>query len=380
MSSTVAELDISSAEARATSAPAIRDPRRAIRRVGLRRFALYGLALLIGLVAASYGHQWWTVGRFVESTDDAYVGGDVTVIAPKVAGFIAEVAVTDNQAVHAGDLLVKLDDRDYRAALAKATAAVAAQEATLANLDATRRLQESMIAQAEAEVAAAEAEVARSRFDVVRYSRLASDQYASLQRFQQADADNKKAIAAVEKARAALAAAQRRLDVIDTQKQQARAALDQAIAERDLARLNLSYTELRAPIDGVVGNRSARAGAYAMVGAQLISLVPAHGLWVDANFKESQLAHIRPGLPASVEADVLPGRVFHGHIASLAPATGASFSVLPPENATGNFTKIVQRVPVRIHLDDEASTLGNLRPGLSVTAAVDEYPSGERAP
>jgi membrane fusion protein (multidrug efflux system) len=343
----------------------------------LRRFGFFGLALLIGLGATWYGQQWWTVGRFIESTDDAYVGGDVTVIAPKVAGFIAEVAVGDNQAVRAGDVLVKLDDRDYRAALAKTNAAVAAQEATLANLDATRRLQESMIAQAAAEVAAAEAEVARSRFDVARYSRLASDQWASLQRFQQADADNKKAIAAVEKARAALAAAQRRLDVIDTQKQQTRAALDQAIAERDLARLNLGYTELRAPIDGVVGNRSARAGAYAMVGAQLISLVPAHGLWVDANFKESQLAHIRAGLPASIEADALPGRVFLRHVASLAPATGAQFSVLPPENATGNFTKIVQRVPVRILLDDGASTLGDLRPGLSVTAAVDERSAAE---
>ncbi|HEY2228234.1 MAG TPA: biotin/lipoyl-binding protein, partial [Xanthobacteraceae bacterium] len=237
--STVAELDISSAEARVPSAPASRDLRRAVRRLDLRRLGFFGLALLIGLGATWYGHQWWTVGRFIESTDDAYIGGDVTVIAPKVAGFIAEVAVKDNQAVRAGDLLVKLDDRDYRAALAKTDAAVTAQEATLANLDATRRLQEAMIAQAEAEVAAADAEVARSRFDVVRYSRLASDQYASLQRFQQADADDKKAAAAAEKARAALAAAQRRLDVIDTQKQQARAARDQAIAERDLARLNL---------------------------------------------------------------------------------------------------------------------------------------------
>ena len=377
--STVAELDISSTEARVASAPANRDLRTAVRRLDMRRFGFFGLALLIALSATWYGRQWWTVGRFIESTDDAYVGGEVTVIGPKVAGFIVEVAVTDNQAVHTGDLLIKLDDRDYRAALAKANAAVAGQEATLANLDATRRLQDSMIAQAEAEVAAAEAEVARSRFDIMRYSQLASNQYASLQRFQQADADNKKATAAVEKARAALAAARLRLDVIDTQKQEARAARDQAIAERDLARLNLGYTELRAPIDGVVGNRSARAGAYAMVGAQLISLVPAHGLCVDANFKESQLALIRPGLPASIEADVLPGRVFRGHVASLAPATGAQFSVLPPENATGNFTKIVQRVPVRIQLDDGASMLGDLRPGLSVTVAVDERSFAENA-
>ncbi len=375
MSSAVLEHAAGAVQARVASPPANRDLSRAIRRLPIRRFALYGLMLTIGLGAAWYGYDWWTVGRFVESTDDAYVGGDVTVIAPKVAGFIAEVAVTDNQAVHAGDLLVKLDDRDYRAALAKATAAVAAQKATLANLDATRRLQESMIAQAEAEIAAAEAEAARSRFDVVRYHRLASDQYASVQRFQQADADNKKAIAGTEKARAALAAAQRQLDVIDTQKQQTEAALAQAVAERDMAQLNLGYTELRTPIDAIIGNRSARTGAYAMVGAQLMSLVPARGLWVDANFKESQLAHIHAGLPASVEADVLPGRVFHGHVASLAPATGAQFSVLPPENATGNFTKIVQRVPVRILLDSDGSKLGVLRPGLSVTASVDERAS-----
>ena len=160
--------------------------------------------------------------------------------------------------------------------------------------------------------------------------------------------------------------------LIASQTLQAEAALAQAIAERDLARLNLSYTELRAPIDGTVGNRSARAGAYAPVGTQLIAIVPADGLWVDANFKESQLAHMRPGMTAQVRADVLPGQVFTGHVESLAPATGAQFSVLPPENATGNFTKIVQRVPVRIRLDGDGGALGRLRPGLSVTAAVDQ--------
>jgi membrane fusion protein (multidrug efflux system) len=160
--------------------------------------------------------------------------------------------------------------------------------------------------------------------------------------------------------------------VIDTQKQQVEAALAEAVAGRDLAQLNLSYTELRAPIDGTVGNRSGRVGAYATAGAQLMSLVPARGLWVDANFKESQLAQLRAGLPATITADVLPNASFHGRVASLAPATGAQFSVLPPENATGNFTKIVQRVPVRILLDGDAATLGRLRPGLSVTATIDE--------
>ena len=345
-----------------------------------KHLGLAAAGLLIAAAAAWYGHDWWTVGRFIESTDDAYVGGDITVIAPKVAGFIAEVAVTDNQAVHAGDLLVKLDDRDYKAALARAVAAVAGQQATLANLDARRQLQQAMIAQAQAELAATAAEIARAKYDVDRYRSLIQGQYASLQRFQQADADYKKATAADQKARAAVTAAERELDVIDTQKQQTEADLAAAIADRDTAQLNLSYTELRAPIDGVIGNRSARRGAFAPVGAQLISLVPAEGLWIDANFKESQLAHLQPGLIARIQADVLPGEVFIGHVGSLAPATGAQFSILPPENATGNFTKIVQRVPVRILLDGDAARLGRLRPGLSVTVAVDQRPAVRSAP
>src|SRR5215472_8186893 len=359
-------------QARVVSTPLGRDLTQLTRRLAIKRFSCFGLVLGIGISAACYGYRWWTAGRFIESTDDAYVGGDITVIAPKVAGFIAEVAVTDNQAVHAGDLLVRLDDRDYRAALAREEAAVAGQKATLANLDARRQLQLAMIAQAKAEIAATEAEIVRAKYDVERYRSLSQSQFASLQRFQQADADYKKAIANDDKAKAAVTAAERELDVIDTQKRQTEADLAAAIADRDTARLNLSYTELRAPVDGIVGNRSARRGAYAPVGAQLISLVPARGLWIDANFKESQLAKMRAGLPARIEADVLPGEVFTGHVASLAPATGAEFSVLPPENATGNFTKIVQRVPVRILLDGEASALGQLRPGLSVTVDVDE--------
>jgi membrane fusion protein (multidrug efflux system) len=360
-------------------APTKTNPRGVFLRLRAKGLALSGLAFAIGLGAAWYGYDWWTIGRFIQSTDDAYVGGDITVVAPKVAGFITQVAVTDNQEVHAGDLLVKLDDRDYRASLARAVAAVAAQRATLANLDANRRLQEAKIAQAKAQVVAADAEVERAAFDVNRYRRLASSEFASAQRLQQADADHKKGIAGADRARAAVEEEERQLDVIDTQKQQAEAALAQAIAERDLAQLTLDYTELRAPVDGTIGNRSARAGAYATIGAKLMSVVPARGLWVDANFKESQLARMRPGMPVTVEADVLPGEVFSGHVASLAPATGAQFSVLPAENATGNFTKIVQRVPVRILLDGDGSALGRLRPGLSVTAWVDERSSGADA-
>jgi membrane fusion protein, multidrug efflux system len=288
-----------------------------------------------------------------------------------VAGFIEAVTVFDNQSVEAGDLLLKLDDRDYRAQFARAEASVAAQRATLANIDANRRMHQAVVEQASADVGGAAAELARTKYDVDRYRTLSNDKIASSQRFEQADADHEKARAAERRARAALQAAERQLDVIDTQKQQTEAARDQALAERDLALLNLAYTEICSPIDGVVGNRSARAGAYATIGAQLLAIVPARGLWVDANFKESQLAQIREGQSAEVVADVLPGVSFRGRVASLAPATGAQFSVIPPENATGNFTKIIQRVPVRIELEGADAELGKLRPGLSVAVHVD---------
>jgi membrane fusion protein, multidrug efflux system len=341
------------------------------RRVSLKTTGIVGAAVLIGAGIVWNAYDYWTVSRFIESTDDAYVGAEVTVMAPKVSGLIAEVGVTDNQAVHQGDLLIRLDDRDYRVALDRTEAMVAAQQATLANLDATRRQQDAVIRQAQAGVVFADAETMRARDDQARFETLSRTAAASIQTAQKAEADYKQAVAGGDKARAAVDAAQQQLAVIDTQKQQTRAALDAAIADRDTARLNLRYTELRAPFDGVVGNRSARAGAFAGVGSQLIAMVPAQGLWVDANFKENQLAKMHAGESATIQADVLPDVTFHGHVASLAPATGAQFSVLPPENATGNFTKIVQRVPVRIVLDGDASELGRLRPGLSVTARVD---------
>jgi len=356
-------------ERKAIAIPAPRDLRRR-----LKRLAPVALALLIAAGVAAYGHHWWNFGRFIEATDDAYTGGNITAVSPHVAGFVTQIPVSDNHHVDAGQLLIRLDDSDYRAALDKATAAVAAQRAALANLDATRRLQEAIIAEAEAEQAAAEAERTRAELDVTRYRQLAADQVASTQRYQQADADAKKAEAAVAKAHAALTAARQQIAVIETQREQTQAALTQAIADQEMARLNLGYTELRSPIDGYVGNRAAQVGAYVASGAYLVSIIPAQGLWVDANFKEDQLARMRPGQPATVVADVLPGKIYHGHVESLAPGTGAVFSVIPPENATGNFTKIVQRVTVRIALDDGDARLGELRPGLSTTVSVDTRP------
>ncbi|HEX3624705.1 MAG TPA: HlyD family secretion protein [Verrucomicrobiae bacterium] len=341
------------------------------RRPFSKRALLQALITSAGVAVFALICHWWMVGRFIESTDDAYIGGDLTVIAPEVAGFISRIDVRDNQQVHAGDPLIKLDDRDYRAGLAKADAAVAMGQATLTNLDATRHLQDAVVIQSQADVATADAEIIRTHDDQVRYKRMVADGSVSIQSAEAAETAYKQAVASGEKARGGLAAAQRQLDVIQTQKQEAMASLQQAIAERDAARLNLGYTELRAPVDGTVGNRSAQVGAYAATGSQLISLIPARGLWVDANFKEDQLARIHTGLPATVTVDSIPGKTFRGHVVSIAPATGAEFSVLPPENATGNFTKIVQRVAVRIVFDDEASALGQLRPGLSVIANVD---------
>ena len=323
------------------------------------------------LGAGAYAGHWWLDGRFLEKTDDAYVGGDVTVISPRVAGYIAELKVSDNQLVHAGDLLARIDDRDYRAALAKADGAVHAEEAALTNVDAQASLQDALIRQSQAEIDAAAAEEVRTRDDQHRYATLVRTNAVSVEAAQRADASFKSARANSDKARASLLAARRQLDVIQSQRQQAQAALEQAIAARDLARLDLGYTELRAPVDGYIGNRRARVGSYVAAGTQLLAVVPAQGLWVDANFKEDQLARMQPGQAVTIEADILPGKVFHGHLDSLAPATGAQFSILPPENATGNFTKIVQRVPVRVHLDDVDGRLGNLRPGLSVLVEVD---------
>ena len=330
-----------------------------------------GAALAVLLGAVWFGVQYWTVGRFIESTDDAYVGGDVADLAPRVDGLITAVAVHDNQSVRAGDLLVKIDDRDYRVALAKAEAEVAGDRARLANLNANTTLQRALIDEAKADINSAAAQSALARVNRARYRILANTQAASTQDSQTADAADAEADANQVKAQAALAAAQAQLTVIDRQMQEEAADLAGAEADVRDAQLNIGYTEIRAPVDGVIGNRSAHLGGYATIGAQLVSIVPSGGLWVDANFKEDQLARMAPGQHVSIVADVLPGAKIAGVVGSLAPATGAVFSILPAENATGNFTKIVQRVPVRILLQGNAAQLGLLRPGLSVTAYVD---------
>jgi membrane fusion protein (multidrug efflux system) len=351
-------------------------PGRARTRISRKRLLLAVLGLLIVAGAAGFGRYWWTTGRFMESTDDAYVGGNVTALAPHVPGFVSQILVTDNQHVKAGQLLITLDDRDYKAQLAHAQAVVERQNATLANLHAQYAWQQSMIGQADANLNASRAAATFAEQEATRYRVLAATTYGSVQNDQKASAADQRARADVAAADASLAAAKQKLTVIDTEIAQTQADLAQAQADLNTAQLNLGYTEIGAPIDGYIGNRGAQTGAYVTTGTDLLSLVPAHGLWVDANFKEDQLAHMRAGQGVTIVADVLPGRSFHGRLLSLAPATGSVFAVIPPENATGNFTKIVQRVPVRVAMDDGDGTLGLLRPGLSVTASVDTRDAG----
>jgi membrane fusion protein (multidrug efflux system) len=330
-------------------------------------------ALTVGALAgaASYAHHWWQVGRFIESTDDSYVGGNVTPIAPHVAGFVKEVLVRDNEHVQAGQRLIRLDPADFIAALHHARAVLQARQAAIADLLAKQQLQHSIIAGAEADLAAKKADAAFRTQDAERYRSLALTAAGSRQNAQKSQADDQAAKAAVLAAEARLEGDNQQLTVLGAEISVAKAELDQAEADLRTAQLNLGYTEITSPVTGYIGNRYAQVGAYVSVGTNLLSVVPAQGLWVDANFKEDQLARIKPGEPAMVTADVLPGRTFHGHVASLAPATGAVFSVIPPQNATGNFTKIVQRVPVRIVLDGDGQELGLLRAGLSTITSID---------
>jgi membrane fusion protein, multidrug efflux system len=348
-------------------------------RHGYRRLILAGAALAAFAGGTWYVRDWWISGRFVESTDDAYVGGNVTAIAPHVAGFVQEILVADNERVRAGQVLLRIDPRDYRATLAHAEAVVAARLAAAESLRAQIALQQSTIRQQAADLTAKAAHASFAAQDASRYASLAQTSAGSRQEAQRTASLDQEARSAVLAAVAGLDAARQKLKVLEAQNGEADAATAQARADLETARLDLGYTEIRAPIDGYVGNRAAQAGAYVKAGTYLLSVTPASGLWVDANFKEDQLARMRPGQAVTVAADVLPGHAFRGQVVSLSPGTGAVFSIIPPENATGNFTKIVQRVPVRIELDAEDGLLPMLRPGLSATVDVDTREHGKTA-
>jgi membrane fusion protein, multidrug efflux system len=337
----------------------------------MRKAALLLIVPIVLALAAGGGWHWWTVWRFVQSTDDAYVESDITVISPKVEGYIKEVRVADNQRVAAGQVLFVIDDRDFAAKVAQADAAVATEDASVVTYGSRMDLQRSMIEQSKAEIAAAEAEQVRTERDYQRYAQLAATDFASRQRLETAEADDRKAAAALAQKRAALAAAQDQLNVLRAQRDEEKARRQQARAALQLARDDLDNTIVRAPVAGVAGNRAGRAGMYVKAGTMLASLVPLPEVYVTANFKETQLTHMRPGQPAEISVDAYPDQPIAGRVESFAPASGAEFSLLPPDNATGNFTKIVQRVPLRITVPAEGPLARLLRPGLSVTVSVD---------
>lgn len=328
-----------------------------------------GLILLSGV--AYYGHNYWTVGRFQVETDDAYVKADSSAIAPKVSGYLKEVLVSDNQSVKAGDPLARIDDRDFRAALDQANADVLAAQATLEASKASLDIQQSNIAAARATLEVDKANELYAEQNNKRYSNLATSGYAPVQTAQQAASQIGVAKATISRDEAALETAQKQVLLINAQIAQATANVDRAQASRRQAELNLGYTTVIAPVDGTVGNRTLRTGQYVQAGTQLMSLVPTQQVYVIANYKETQLTDVRPGQEVEIDVDMFPDKRYTGHVDSIAPASGQEFALLPPDNATGNFTKVVQRIPVKIVLTSNEVKDGRLRPGMSVQPVID---------
>lgn len=337
----------------------------------MKKPVLLAVAALATLAAGATGLRWATEWRFVETTDDAYVEGDITNMAPKVSGHVVAVMVTDNQAVKAGDVLVRIDDRDFKARVAEARAVVVARQAAALQLDDKVAVQQAMLMQAGAGIASAQADLKRSRADLARTERLVRDDFVSRQRFDSQAADAAKAEASVKGTSAQAMGAKRQMAVLDADRDIADAQLEQARAQLALAEADLDATIIRAPVDGVIGNRVVREGMYARIGQHLLSVVPLATVWIDANFKETQIGRMHPGNTATISVDAFPDTMVTGTVTGFSPASGAKFSLLPPENATGNFTKIVQRLPVRIQLPLDNPLAGRLRPGLSVTVHVD---------
>ncbi len=338
-----------------------------------RRRVVPWLILVVLLVGGGVGGWWWfSEGRYVRSTDDAYVEADLVPISAKVRGYVKNVLVDDNEAVRAGQALVRIDDADYRARIVEAEAKVASAAAQAETIARQIKAQDPQIRRAEAGLRAAEADATQAAATFERASRLASDSWASRQNLDDARAARDRTLAAKAMAEADLAGAKAALDVL-----RAQAAVGEAKAARNVAAVDLDATVIEAPVDGVVGNRSVRPGAYARPGSPLLTLVPLPQVHVVANFKETEIGDIRPGQPVTISVDAWPDALIKGWVESLAPASGAQFSLLPPENATGNFTKVTQRLPVRIRLDPDNPLKGYLRPGLSIVAELDTREGGD---
>jgi membrane fusion protein (multidrug efflux system) len=343
----------------------------AIKKFNLRKALMAGAAVAVVAGAVWYGWDYWTVGRYLVSTDDAYVKADNTTVAPKVSGYLHQVLVGDNERVKAGQILARIDERDFSVALDQAKADVAAARAAIASKQAQLEVQRTAIDAAKATIDVDQATVTFAAQENKRYTDLATTGYGSVQNAQQAQSRNAGAQAAIARDTANLASAVKQVDLLKAEIVQANATLARAEAVQSQAELNLDYTSIVAPIDGVVGNRTLRTGQFVQAGTQLMSVVPAAGAYVVANFKETQLTDVREGQAVDIAVDMFPGQLVHGHVDSVAPASGQEFALLPPDNATGNFTKVVQRIPVRIALDGDNNPLVALRPGMSVIPTIE---------
>src|SRR6478736_1179189 len=341
------------------------------KRFNFRKVLMAGAAIAALAGAAWHGWNYWTIGQYLVSTDDAYVRADSTTIAPKVSGYLNQVLVKDNERVTTGQVLARIDDRDFKVALDQAKADVAAARATIASKQAQIEVQRAVINAAKATIDVDQAALTFAAQENKRYTDLATTGYGSVQNAQQAQSRNGGAQAALARDTANLTSAQKQVDLLNAQIVQATAALARANAIQNQAELNLGYTTITAPIDGVVGNRTLRVGQFVQAGTQLMSVVPADGAYVVANYKETQLTDVREGQAVDIEVDMFPGQIVHGHVDSIAPASGQEFALLPPDNATGNFTKVVQRIPVRIALDTGKNPHIELRPGMSVIPTIE---------
>ncbi|KAB0680441.1 HlyD family secretion protein [Aureimonas leprariae] len=338
---------------------------------GAKRFLLplFALAALGG--GAWYGHYYWTEGRFLVSTDDSYVGADMSILSPKVTGYVHAVPVEENSQVKAGDALVQIDDGDYALALRSAEAKIQTKQAAISRIGSQRTASEASVTQAEATKTAAATRLAQAELDLKRASNLSRSGAGTTAQQDNAQSARDSAVAELAGAVAAVEAAKANVLVFDAQEKEAAQELQELQVARDQAARDLSFTTLRAPYDGVVGNLEVQPGDYVSPGRRLAAVVPIDKVYVDANFKETQLAEIVPGQKVAVEIDAIPGREFEGTVKSVSPASGSVFSLLPTDNATGNFTKVIQRVPVRIEIDHARDLAGRLRPGLSSVVKVD---------
>ena len=332
------------------------------------------LLLAAGGIAWLIANNWdrWTGSARVMTTDDAYMTGDLTPLAAKVSGYVASVAVADFQVVHRGDLLVQIEPSDYRAQVAQAEANLLGTQANLANNDTQKDIQRALIRQAQSNMEATAADVQRYHLEAERQRSLLSTRLAGTeQQVEQATANERRTSAQLALNSAQLDQQKAILESLGVQQKQLSAQVAAAQAQLDLALNNLRYTRIESPADGIAGQRQVRPGQFVNVGTQVVSVMPLPNIWVIANYKETQMTNVRIGQPASVKVDAFPDLRLHGKVDSWAPGTGSTFALLAPDNATGNFTKVVQRVPVKILLDADPSLGTLVRPGMSVEAQID---------